>query len=557
METYLKCSTSVDPLGELARSAPHILQHNPGFIVDDAGNSVLHYLAYEDHSEEIRLLLSSPQQYLDPNIRNKNGETALHWASKMGSIRAATALVDCGINLDMQDSSGSTSLHCAVEAGIPELVPVLIGGGCNSVIPDNDGKIPLDIANENADIGSEYFAVQLLLERLTTVAVPFRETDNGSTVPDVKKGDIVFVHRKRPETVPVGNKEVSLPAASKIDPPKQDGIDLKGSDRKILAHNKQPSSLQWTSEEEAAFKDWKQKRKSQEEQRKSLKPPFYARAAMPTYPVDMSATLNTSSVRPTSAAPRLIKSSSEPQMEALSKHGLGAPKDRDPNKPLLIEQPDNLSKAFSNDPNLSNDVCFQCEDCPTETHPCIWSKILPTASLGGAVVGTTVNIDQLLDMDTPSIVRSVSSPHAKPLWWVSKDKCSHLDRSASPERMQNGMLDGGRADHGSVEPKATTSNAQIKETIYKKSDNFVAFLPSDRYARCLDVYLSVEMCHNCAEHRWLAWHDEDKYDRQASQALKTVLATISECSFPVRVFAYKVHLCTPLCCIEIICLSTL
>ena len=136
--------------------------------MDDANNTLLHYFAYEDQAEELRTLLSLG---MDPNGKNKNGETALHWAAKMGCVSAASVLVECGIDLDAQDVSGSTALHCAIENGIPELIPVLIGGGCNSLIADGDGKIALDIANENADINSEYFATQLLLERTTTVPV--------------------------------------------------------------------------------------------------------------------------------------------------------------------------------------------------------------------------------------------------------------------------------------------------------------------------------------------------------------------------------------------------
>jgi hypothetical protein len=321
MEAYLECCLSRTPYEELARRLPTILD-NP--VLDEAGNSILHYFAYEDRVDEIKLLVAQAvaSGELDINLKNKNGETALHWASKMGSIRAASALVEGGIDLDAQDISGSTALHCAVEAAVPELIPVLVGGGCNSLIADGDGKIPLDIANENADISSDYFATQLLLERLTTVPASSRPHAGDGFQHDIKKGDIVFVHRKRPETAVVPESSNKGPDTSKHT---SAAARVPSPARPSTTTVRQPiSAAPLTAEEDQAMKEWKEKKKKQAEEeakKKALRPPFYARAAMPAYPADLRMSSQTSLTTGSGShsqhaypATKMLKSASEPQI---------------------------------------------------------------------------------------------------------------------------------------------------------------------------------------------------------------------------------------------------
>jgi hypothetical protein len=218
-----------------------------------------------------------------------------------------------------------------------------------------------------------------------------------------------------------------------------------------------------------------------------------------------------------------------------------------------------VSPNKKNNPNehpmfRDNGMCYTCEHLPKEKTPAIWSKIVEPSAVAqgncGLVPVATVGVDiaSLLELDRhPGQAQAsskISNHEFKPLWFVSRDKVSHLDReravhatarSPSPERLHPSQIPKSESEHAGPETKPRPVSAN-KSSI----EGFVPFLPSDRYARCLDVYVSVEMCHNCSEHRWLAWHDEPKYDQQATNALHVVLATIAECGFPVRVFAYKV-----------------
>ena len=106
-------------------------------------NSILHVLAYRDqvyfppliHSfslifsyvydqvQAIELLLA---QGADPNVKNRNGETPIHWASKMSSVLSLSVLLMNGADVNAQDNSGSTAMHYAALRGIPEVVPMLL-----------------------------------------------------------------------------------------------------------------------------------------------------------------------------------------------------------------------------------------------------------------------------------------------------------------------------------------------------------------------------------------------------------------------------------------------
>jgi ankyrin repeat protein len=62
---------------------------------------------------------------LDPDLRNWDGSTALHHASRNASVEAALYLLDCGSDPTTRDSQNHTPFSLAVQAGCVEIAEVL------------------------------------------------------------------------------------------------------------------------------------------------------------------------------------------------------------------------------------------------------------------------------------------------------------------------------------------------------------------------------------------------------------------------------------------------
>ncbi|XP_056134021.1 KN motif and ankyrin repeat domain-containing protein 3 isoform X2 [Lampris incognitus] len=77
------------------------------------------------------------------------GQTALMLAVSHGRQEMVRALLDCGVDVNIQDDEGSTALMCASEHGRAEIVSLLLEQpGCDISIVDNDGSNALSIALE-------------------------------------------------------------------------------------------------------------------------------------------------------------------------------------------------------------------------------------------------------------------------------------------------------------------------------------------------------------------------------------------------------------------------
>ncbi len=62
----------------------------------------------------IRVLLEGGA---DPHGRSKDGNTALHWASRNGHVEVVRILLQAGAKPDIQDGTGNTPLHWASRNG--------------------------------------------------------------------------------------------------------------------------------------------------------------------------------------------------------------------------------------------------------------------------------------------------------------------------------------------------------------------------------------------------------------------------------------------------------
>ena len=90
----------------------------------------------------------------DPNAKNNDGETPLHYAAAGDNNNPAviTALVKAGADVSAKDKSGETPLHNAAQNKNPEVITALLNAGADVNAKDNFSQMPLHVAakyNEN------------------------------------------------------------------------------------------------------------------------------------------------------------------------------------------------------------------------------------------------------------------------------------------------------------------------------------------------------------------------------------------------------------------------
>ena len=91
----------------------------------------------------------------------QHGQTALMLAVSHGRVEVVRLLLQCGADVNVQDSDGSTALMCAAEHGHVQIVRLLLAQpDIDLHLRDNDGSTALSIAMEagHKDIGLLIYA---------------------------------------------------------------------------------------------------------------------------------------------------------------------------------------------------------------------------------------------------------------------------------------------------------------------------------------------------------------------------------------------------------------
>ena len=79
----------------------------------------------------------------DPNVRNRDGLSPLHYAVKLRSTWLVDTLVQAGARLDFADDDGNTPLHLAAEDGRTEMFVHLLSSGADLNARNCRGRSPL------------------------------------------------------------------------------------------------------------------------------------------------------------------------------------------------------------------------------------------------------------------------------------------------------------------------------------------------------------------------------------------------------------------------------
>ena len=146
---------------------------------DKDGKSPLHFATDNGSAEAVMALLDASA---DHDVWDRSGFTPLHRAAAHGNAEAVTALLDAGADPNIRgeagmtplhgagtagavaalieagadpnagDELGWTPLHLAARSGTGETVTALLEAGADPNARDNDGKLPVDYAADNEQL---------------------------------------------------------------------------------------------------------------------------------------------------------------------------------------------------------------------------------------------------------------------------------------------------------------------------------------------------------------------------------------------------------------------
>ncbi|MBQ3525951.1 MAG: ankyrin repeat domain-containing protein [Akkermansia sp.] len=113
-------------------------------LVDKNGETALFPAARLGHTEVAKVFINS--QKMDLNARAKNSATAILPAAWHGHTEVVKALIAAGANINAADANGNTALIFAARKGHLNIVNALIAARVNTELPDIAGKTALTYA---------------------------------------------------------------------------------------------------------------------------------------------------------------------------------------------------------------------------------------------------------------------------------------------------------------------------------------------------------------------------------------------------------------------------
>ncbi|KAL5266150.1 hypothetical protein ACHWQZ_G006711 [Mnemiopsis leidyi] len=126
-------------------------------IKDDDGDNALHYAAFGNEPGAAMLLIENGA---DINASNGNGCTALHVAANKGHRDMVSCLIDGRADLNLKDAYGDTPLHDAIAKERNEIVKLLIDAGADLQIPNDRGFNALHHGALKGNSGAVQFLVE-------------------------------------------------------------------------------------------------------------------------------------------------------------------------------------------------------------------------------------------------------------------------------------------------------------------------------------------------------------------------------------------------------------
>jgi len=91
------------------------------------------------------------QKGAKPDLKSRNGSTALMFAAKNGQSGVVKQLLAAGASVNTSDSEGITALMHAVYGGYPDIVDQLVKSGAKTDHADRHGTTPRALALKKND----------------------------------------------------------------------------------------------------------------------------------------------------------------------------------------------------------------------------------------------------------------------------------------------------------------------------------------------------------------------------------------------------------------------
>ena len=108
--------------------------------------SVFCNAAKEGNIDTVKMMI---EQGIDINITNKQGDTALHWASRGDFFAIVTLLLEYKAEVNVKNNKSYAPLHWAVANGNVEIVELLLINGADPNVENVYETTPLSLASKN------------------------------------------------------------------------------------------------------------------------------------------------------------------------------------------------------------------------------------------------------------------------------------------------------------------------------------------------------------------------------------------------------------------------
>lgn len=136
--------------GTFVDMAEYVIENkNPNELFDSGQGfymSTLHLFASAGSTEGVQVLFGIKA---DPNVKDSNGESPLHYAVLKNHKKVVEMLLNNGGNVNAKSHTGETSLHMALIEEFDEIAALLITRGADVNIPNNRGITPKQVGGFN------------------------------------------------------------------------------------------------------------------------------------------------------------------------------------------------------------------------------------------------------------------------------------------------------------------------------------------------------------------------------------------------------------------------